>query len=198
MSSRDPEALVAVWCNLDRRAALVEADREVVEASRPLRATIAGFALAGGSDEEIYDACAALGRLIAQRGGSPTLASATIDNAGEALGVRPAAWLAPGRAAVAEAFTRAVLERAHQEALHGWEFPRCAVLLPGGVIVIAAGFPSDDPELLADWAARIAKAAALKGVRQAFVSGPDAPRAAVEDALDVVGIEVARQAGSRT
>jgi hypothetical protein len=198
MSSRDSEALVALWCDLDQRGAPVEADREVVEASRPLRATIAGFALAGGSDEEIYDACAALGRLIAQREGSPTLASATIDNAGEALGVRPAAWLAPGRAAVAEAFTRVVLERAQQEALRAWEFPRCAVLLPGGVIVIAAGFPSDDPELLADWAARIAKAAALKGVRQAFVSGPDAARAAVEDSLDVVGIEVARQAGSRT
>ena len=198
MNPSDSDALVAIWCELDRRSALAPADHEVVEASRPLRAVIAGFALAGGSDEEIYDACASLGRLIAQRGGSPTLASATIDHAGDALGVRPAAWLAPGRAALAEAFTRALLERAQQESMRGWEFPRCAVLLPGGVIVIAAGFPSEDSELLGEWAARIAKAAALRGVRQAFVSGPEAARTAVEEALDVVGIAVARQAGSRT
>jgi|SRR5579859_1015954 len=192
MTPRDSEALVAAWCDLDRGAALLEADREIVEVSRPLRAVIAGFALAGGSDEEIYDACASLGRLIAQRGGSPTLASATIDHAGDALGVRPAAWLAPGRAAVAEAFMRAVLERAHQETLRGWEFPRCAVVLPGGVLVVAAGFPSDDPELLAEWAARIARAAALQGIRQAFVSGADGARTAVEEAFDVVGIRIAK------
>jgi hypothetical protein len=192
MIPRDSEALVAAWCDLDRRAAVLEADREIVDASGPLRAVIAGFALAGGSDEEIYDACAALGRLIAQRGGSPTLAAVTVDHAGDALGVRPAAWLGPGRAAVAEGFTRALLERAQQDALQSWAFPRCVVALPGGVIAIAAGFPSDDPELLGEWAARVANAAALQGVRQAFVAGPAAARIAVEDALDVVGIEIAK------
>jgi hypothetical protein len=192
MTPRDSEALVAAWCDLDRRAAVLEADREIVDASRPLRAVIAGFALAGGLDEEIYDACASLGRLIAQRGGSPTLAALTVDHAGDALGVRPAAWLGPGRAAVAEGFTRALLERVQQDSLQSWAFPRCAVALPGGVVAIAAGFPSDDPELLGEWAARVAKAAALQGARQAFVAGPDAARAAVEEALDVVGIEIAK------
>jgi hypothetical protein len=192
MTPHDPEALIAAWCDLDRRAAVAEADREIVDASGPVRAVIAGFALAGGSDEEIYDACAALGRFIAQRGGSPTLAAVTVDHAGDALGVRPAAWLGPGRAAVAEGFTRALLERAQQDALQSWAFPRCAVALPGGVIAIAAGFPSDDPELLGEWAARVANAAALQGARRAFVAGPVAARAAVEDALDVAGIEIAK------
>ncbi len=191
MSPRDSEALVAAWCDLDRGAAVLEADREIVDASRSLRAVIAGFALAGGSDEEIYDACAALGRLIAQRGGSPTLASVTIDHAGDALGVRPTAWLAPGRAAVAEGFTRTLLERMQQDTLESWDFPKCVVSLPGDVIAIAASLPSDDPELLAEWAARIAKAAALQGTRQAYVQGPDAPRTAVEDALELVGIALA-------
>ncbi len=139
-----------------------------------------------------YDACASLGRDIAQRGGSPTLASATVDHAGDALGVERAAWLAPGRAALAEAFTRELLERANQDALSGWQFPRCAVAMPGGVLAVAAGFPSDDPELLREWAAGIAKAAALQGIRQAFVSGPAPSRAAVEEAFDVVGIQVSR------
>ena len=66
------------------------------------------------------------------------------------------------------------------------------------MIAIAAGFPSDDPELLREWAAHVAKGAALLGVRQAFIAGPDAARAAVADALDLVGIEVANYAGSRT
>jgi hypothetical protein len=65
------------------------------------------------------------------------------------------------------------------------------VSLPGNVIAIAAGLPSDDPETIGEWAAHVAKAAALRGVRQAFVEGPDAARVAVEDALDVVGIEIA-------
>jgi hypothetical protein len=193
LSPRDSEALVAAWCDLDRRAAVLEADREILDASRSLRAVIAGFALAGGSDEEIYDACAALGRLIAQRGGSPTLASVTIDHAGDALGVRPAAWLASGRAAVAEGFTRTLLERMQQDTLESWDFPKCVVSLPSDVIAIAAGLPSDDPELVAEWAARIAKAAALQGTRQAYVQGPDGPRAAVEDALELVGIAIARR-----
>jgi hypothetical protein len=192
MLPRDRDALVDAWCDLDRRAAVLEADREIVDASRPVRAVIAGFALAGGSDEEIYDACASLGRLIAQRRGSPTLASVTIDHAADALDLRPAAWLGPGRAAVAEAFTRVLLEGAHQEALESWGFPRCAVPLPGGGLAVAAGFPSEDPELLAEWAARIAHASALGGVRQAFVAGPASARAAVEDAFGVVGITIAR------
>ncbi len=191
MSSPSSEALVAAWCDLDRAAAVLEADREIVDGSLSVRGVIAGFALAGGSDEEIYDACASLGRLIAQRGGSPTLAAVTIDHAGDALGGCPTGWLAPGRAAVVEGFTRALVERVEEDTLRSWDYPRCAVSLPGNVIAIAAGLPSEDPETLAEWAAQIAKAAALQGVRQAFVEGPHAARAAVEDALDVVGIQLA-------
>jgi hypothetical protein len=191
MSPHDSEAVATAWCHLDRAAAVREVDREIIDGSVSVRVVIAGFALAGGSDEEIYDACASLGRFIAQRGGSPTLAAVTIDHAGEALGGLPSAWLAPGRAAVVEGFTRALLERVREDALRSWDFPRCAVSLPGNVIAVAAGLPSDDPEMLAEWAARIAKAAALQGVRQAFVEGPEAAREAVEDAFDIVGIEIA-------
>jgi hypothetical protein len=198
MSLPDPETLVASWCDLDRRIVVGAADQEIILASVSLRADIARFALTGGTDEEIYDACASLGRLIAHRGGSPTLASATIDHAGDALGVRPAAWLAAGRAALLEGFTRALLERVQQDALSSWDFPRCAVALSDDTIAVAAGVPSDDPEILGEWAARVAKAAALQGVRKAFVAGPDGARAALEDAFDVVGIEVSAYAGSRT
>jgi hypothetical protein len=190
MPTRDPEAIVAAWCELDRAGAVLAADRDIVDTTRSVRRVIAEFALAGGADEEIFDACASLGRLIAQGGGSPTLASLTIDHASVALGALGRAWITPGRAAVAEGFTLGLLERVQRDALRSWDFPRCAVLMPGGVVAIAAGLPSDDPELLREWAGLIAKGAALEGVRQAFVAGPDAPRAAVEDALDLVGIRV--------
>ncbi len=193
MSTRNPEMLVAAWSDLDRSIVVAAADNETIAASAPQRAVIARFALAGGADEEIYDACASLGRFIAERGGSATLASATIDHAADALGVRPAAWIAPGRAALVEGFTRTLLERMQHDALRSWDFPSCTVLLPDDVIAVAAGFPSDDAELLGEWAASVAKAAALQGVRQAFVAGPESARAALEDAFDVVGIKIATQ-----
>jgi hypothetical protein len=198
MSPRDPDRLVAAWCDLDRRSVVAADDEETILASSPLRGVIARFAIAGGTDEEIFDACSSLGRLIAQRGGSPTLASATIDHAGDALGEPAAAWLAAGRAALAEGFTRGLLERVQHDALRSWEFPRCVVPLSSDTIAVAAGLPSDDAEVLGEWAARVAKAAALQGVRQAYVSGPDAARRALEDAFDVVGIAVSTYAGSRT
>jgi hypothetical protein len=74
--------------------------------------------------------------------------------------------------------------------MQAWEYPSCAVPLGKAALAIAAGHPSEDDEVLAAWAARVAKAAALAGVRRAVVSGADAPRAAVIDALTLVGIEV--------
>jgi hypothetical protein len=193
MDSTETEARVAAWCARDDRCAVLPADHKVIEASRSVRAMIADLARAAGADEELYDACAALGRLIAASGGSPTLASQTIDHAGDALGAQGAPWLAPARAAVIEGFACTLLERAQEDAMHGWDFPRCVVPLSETRVAIAAGHPSDDPELLSEWAATIAKAVALQGVRRAFVSGPDPARSTVEDALAVVGIQVDRR-----
>jgi hypothetical protein len=91
---------------------------------------------------------------------------------------------------VVEGFASELLERATLEALGTWEFPRCAVSLPDGAIAVAAGYPSEDGEVLADWAARVAKAAALRGVRRAFVDGAPQPCDALAEAFDVVGIAV--------
>ncbi|HEX4628396.1 MAG TPA: hypothetical protein VH137_06350 [Gemmatimonadales bacterium] len=193
MTSTETDALVAAWCAHDDRSAVLPADHEVIEMSRSVRAMIADLAREAGADEELYDACAALGRLIASGGGSPTLASQTIDHAGEALGARGAPWLPAARGAVIEGFACTILERAREDAMHSWDFPKCVVSLSETRIAIAAGHPSDDPELLAEWAATIAKAAALQGVRRAFVSGPDPARTSVEDALAVVGIQLDRR-----
>jgi hypothetical protein len=187
---KDRDAILAAWSAKDRARAVLPADREIVEASAAVRALVVDLALAGGPEDELYDACAVLGRLVAQRGGSPTLASVTLDHAADALDARTAPWLVPGRAAVAEGFAATLVEGARREAMAAWEFPACAVPLGQAALAIAAGHPSDDDEVLAAWAARVGKAAALAGVRRAVVSGSERACAALVDALTLVGIEV--------
>jgi hypothetical protein len=186
---QDADAILTAWCESDRSGAVLPSDHRIVDASTSLRALIVDLALSGGLDDEIYDACGVLGRLIAQRGGSPTLASLTIDHACDALGAREAAWMAPARAAVAEGFAMALTEEAKREAAKGWEFPGCAVAIGESALAFAAGHPSDDDEVLAEWAARVANAAVLKGVRRAIISGSEHPRAALAEALSIVGID---------
>ena len=181
--------ILASWVEADRRRAVLPADREIIEASASLRGLIVDVLLARGDPDELYDACAMLGRLIASRGGSPTFASATLDGVSEALRTPGASWLVPARATIVESFSAALAEDARREADRGWEFPSCAVPLGEAAVAIAAGLPSDDDEQIAAWAARVAKAAALSGVRRAVVSGGQAACAAVLEALALVGIE---------
>lgn len=184
------EDILRAWTEKDRARAVLPADREIVEASESPRALIVELAMAGGPEDELYDACLMWGRLVAQRGGSPTFASSSLDHAAEALGARSPAWLPAARAAVAEGFVAVMVEDARSEALQSWEFPSCAVPLGEAALAIAAGHPSDDEEVLAGWAARVAKAAALSGIRRAVVAGGERARAALLDAFGLVGIEV--------
>jgi len=200
----EPNAAVATWSARDRTRAVLPADREIIDASASLRSLIVDLVLAAGPADELYDACAMLGRMLAQRGGSPTLASVTLDHAAEALDARDgtspalpgrgrnldAAWLVPSRAALAEGFAAQLVEQARREAMAAWEYPACAVPLGEAALAIAAGHPSDDDEVLAAWAGRVAKAAALQGIRRAVVSGGERARAALLEALGLVGIEV--------
>jgi hypothetical protein len=79
-----------------------------------------------------------------------------------------------------------VLDAARQEALAAWEFPHCVVPLGADAVAVAAGYPSDDAEAIAEWAARVARAIAVRGLRKAFVAGPHA--AAIAEALSLTGI----------
>jgi hypothetical protein len=192
MSQTDREAIVSDWCARDRARCVLAADREIVDASTAVRALIVDLARAEDAEDELYDACAVMGRLIAQRQGSPTLASATLDHACEAMSAPSPPWLVPARAALAEGFAAALIESVRAEDVRSWEFPACTVPLGEAAVAITAGHPSDDDEVLAAWAGRVAKGAAAKGVRRAVVAGNDRARAAVVDALALVGIEVGK------
>ncbi len=184
------DAAIAAWTKADKRATFALRDHEVIDATSSIRTLIIELARRDPVDDDLYDACASLGRLVAYQHGSPTLASATVDHACEALGVLGAPWRVGARAAVCEAFSAALCEMERAESLSAWEFPRCAVTIDSGTIAIAAGHPVAEREVLEAWAARAAKSAALLGIRRAFVGGAEGPRRAMTDALSVAGIDV--------
>jgi hypothetical protein len=198
VSSRQPEqgradrvaAVVTVWSKHDHAHALLPVDHELVDATASLRALIAELLLTRAPNRDLFTACAMLGRLLAQRGGSPTLATSTMEGARRGLEEGEPSWLMPASAALAEGFAAARLDAATREAAAGWEYPRCAVPLGDGTVAIAAGFPGDDGEAVAAWAARVAHGAALGGARRAQVAGVEPARTALLDALSLVGIEV--------
>jgi hypothetical protein len=184
-SSRDT---VNAWADKDRRSTFSVGDHEAIDATFAIRELIVDLALRQPGDDDLYDACASLGRLMARQHASPTLVSATVDHARDAFGAANGAWLIGSRAAVLEGYSAARGEMAEEQARLAWEFPTCSVVLAEGDIAIAAGYPSDEHGVLAAWAARTAKSAALAGARRAFVSGPEGPRRAMTEALCVAGI----------
>jgi hypothetical protein len=184
--------VVAAWCESDLARAVLRADREVVRDSMTVRQLIVDLVSLNGPADELYDACAVLGRMLAESGASPTLASATLNHLADALNTASAQWIVPARAALAEGFASSLIETAHRDAMQAWEFPRCAVPLGEAALAIAAGHPTEDEEVLSAWAARVAKEAALRGARRAVVSGSEQACAALIDALTLVGIEVQR------
>jgi hypothetical protein len=190
MPGADRNAVVEAWCQSDLAGAVLPADRSVIHDSMTVRALIVDRVLSDGSCDELYDACAILGRILAQHGGSPTLASAIVDHLAEALDARDAPWVAPARGALAEGFASALVEAARRDAMQTWEYPSCVVPLGQASLAIAAGYPSEDDEALAAWAARVAKGAALHDVRRVVVAGNERACAVLVDALSLVGVEV--------
>jgi hypothetical protein len=195
--SGNVDDLVERWSATDRKHAFLADDHRVIESTASMRALIAERLLAGSpgneADRDLLNAFGALGRLVAERGGSPTLAAAIVDGALLALGPGPAggpapAWVLPARAALAEAFALSRLESAHAEGAARWEYPRCAVGLADGTVAVAAGFPDDDLDALSSWASRVAHDAALAGVRRMVISGSAAAEAALDGAIEIAGI----------
>jgi hypothetical protein len=194
-ASSSVETLVADWCARDHGRAFLQLDHQVIDSTTSVRALIAEhlIGLDGAETDrsrDLFNAFGVLGRLLATRGGSPSLAAFTLDGALEAARTSDASWVVPSRATLAEGYAAARHEQARAEATGRWEYPMCAVPLHEGIVAIAAGYPDDDEDALAGWAARVANAAVLSGARRVVVSGPAAARAALAETLNVAGIEL--------
>ncbi len=191
------DELVEAWCARDRSAAFLPGDRAVIDATKGPRAlvvdrvtTLASYPGDERVQKDLFHACAVLGRIFAEGGGSPTLAASTIDGASEVLPALEGTTARSARAALAEGFAAARAEAAHVEASAQWEFPRCAVPLEASAIAIAAGYPDDDEDALAAWASRVANGVARAGYRRAVLAGGVLGCAALEDALSLAGVKV--------
>lgn len=184
------DLLVDAWCARDRALAFLEADRVVIEATREPRALILERIRGGAPDADLFHACAVLGRLIAAHGGSPSLASGTIESAREILPELEGGAARGARAALAEGFVAARAEAAFAEARERWEYPACVVPLEDATVAIAAGYPEEDEDALAAWAARVASEVARAGYRRAILAGSEKARALVADALELAGVKV--------
>lgn len=147
-----------------------------------------------GPGRDLYNACARLGRLLADAGASPSLAVATLDGAVRALEERgitsEEARVPPARASVAEGYFAVTIEGERAAARQAWEYPACAVRVAKDTVAIVAGYPADDGEALADWSARVALSVSRAGYKRAILEGSEAARAELAQALSLVGIEL--------
>jgi hypothetical protein len=187
----DTRKAVEAWAEHDAARAIHPADRAAIAATEAARALVVLLAEAGGDPRDLYTACATLGRLLAEAGASPTLASATMDGArAAALRGEPLRDEAALRASVLEGFTAGIVAAQRAAARGAWDWPACAIALDAETCAIAAGHPDEPDDARVAWAETVASRASKAGVRRAIVGGDGRARAEVEAALRLVGIEV--------
>jgi hypothetical protein len=183
------------WREHDTKHALHGADREAIRTSDAPRALVLELLARPGPGRDLYNACARLGRLLADAGASPSLAVATIEGAALALEGLGAACdverLSPARASVAEGYFAVVIEGERASARRAWDYPACAVRVSKDTVAIVAGYPADDGEALADWSARVALKVSREGYKHAIVTGSDAAKAELGQALSMLGVRPA-------
>jgi len=193
----DEQKALLAWREHDATHALHRADRDAIEVSDSARALVLDLLARPAPSRDLYNACARLGRLLADAGASPTLAVATLDGAAGALAglgvIVDDARIAPARASIAEGYCAVTIEGERLAARRAWEYPQCSVRVANDTAAIVAGFPADDGEALADWAARVALAVSRDGFKRAILSGEGAAKGELVQALALLGIEQVSQ-----
>lgn len=190
----DLQRALAGWREHDTKRALHAVDREVIRSTDAARALVLELLARPLPSRDLYNACARLGRLLAEAGASPSLAVSTLDGAVRAfaeLGFEVDGDRVPSASAsVAEGYFAVVVEAERTLARQAWEYPSCAVRVGKEAVAIACGSPADDAEGVGDWAARVALAVSRDGYRAALVSGSERAREEMTQALGLLGITV--------
>jgi DNA-binding LacI/PurR family transcriptional regulator len=198
MMGANVERILASWREHDIARAIHPADRDAIRVTDAARALV--IELFDRPARDLFNACALLGRLLADAGASPSFAVSTIDGAASALRDARIGFdeerIAPSRASIAEGYVSALRDLEREEANRAWTYPSCVVTLDDETVAIAAGYPGDG-DGLGDWAAKIASKLSQKGTRTAIVAGSDPARREVLAALNLVGISVVDRLPSR-
>ncbi len=199
---RDAAVALAAWRLHCMAGAIHELDRTAVQATEAPRSLVFELLARRSPERDLYNACASLGRLLAEAGASPSLATATLDGAEHALAAVDVTYevthLGPARACLAEGYVAAISESEKLIARLAWEYPKCAVRVNEKTVAIVRGLPASEDEDLADWAARVSVGASREGFTTAIFEGPDATRTHLEDAFSLLGIALAPTAKTRT
>lgn len=192
---------IAAWAEHDAARALHAVDRDVIRATESARWLVAEHFAPAAPARDLFNACARLGGLMAEAGASPSLAAGTIDSAVRALEEAGAPFDAtrgaPARASLFEGYVAAVRDSERTSALASWEWPSCAVALGADLVAIACGYPSEDGDALAGWAARVAGRLVKAKIRRVILSGSEKARAELESAVELVGITVVTELPAR-
>ena len=170
-----------------RAVILNDDDARAIAATAALRERLEAAAGSVGLDDDAHNLAAALGRVLAQAGASPTLAGTILEPL--VLGSVAAVL----RGALLEAYITAREERRAQDATLSWEMPGCAVALGGGRIAVCANPPHEDDAASA-WADRTAASLVKRRVKEVVLSGEGSPRARLEESLLLVGIRFVSEA----
>ncbi len=201
LTADQAERALGAWRDHDATHALHGTDRDAVGSTDAARALVLELLARPAAGRDLYNACARLGRLLADAGASPSLAVATLDGAAHALtdlGIaNDLTRLGPARASVAEGYFAVTVESERSDARRAWEYPACAIRVATDTVAIAASYPADDGEALADWSARVALCVSRDGYKRAMVSGSDTAKAELSQALALVGIELVEASGAK-
>ena len=193
------ERILAAWREHDIARAIHPADRDAIRATEAARALV--VELFDRPARDLYNACALLGRLLADAGASPSLAVSTIDGLARAFVDTKTAFddtrIAPARASVAEGYVSAVRDGEREQANRAWAHPACVVMLDETTAAVAAGYP-DDGDGLAEWAAKIASKLSKAGTKTVIVAGNESAKRELSSALELVGIAVADRLAQRS
>ncbi len=189
------DAIVSDWQARDHARAPLPADRAAVVDSEAARALVVRLVSEEAAPAELLGAWLRLGRLLAERGASPTLLAGTVDGLAEALlvGVPRAIddWAA-ARAAVLEGALAVAGERLRRAGRTAWDYPGCVAVVREGSAAVC-GPPDriwDEDDAAAAWAARVASGLARRGVKEVVVTAGPVARAELEAALASVGAAV--------
>lgn len=185
---------LTAWAEADSARALHPADHDVVRSTEAARSLVLDLFDASAPARDLFNACARLGRLMAEAGGSPSLVAGAIDSAVQALSDAGLPCderrIGPARASLLEGYVAVVRERERATALASWEYPSCVVPIDDDAVAVACGYPTDDAEPLTEWASRIAGKLVKAKTRRVRLSGSPEAVAEVESAVTLVGITV--------
>jgi hypothetical protein len=190
-ASNRAAALADAWERNDESMAAVALDRTAAAEARGRRELVCDLLLTEAPTRELLTALHAYGRLLAERGASPSVLSVTIDGARAAVGEKYATALGPSaRAAVTEGYFAATREALGADALRAWDPPACIARIGEGVFAVAARLPSAEPDEVDAWATRVARWLVAQKATTAIVDGDARLVREVSDAVKLAGIEV--------